>query len=73
VHDSLHSERNIRFELERAWPFVRAGGAVLVDDVHGNAAFQTWLGQVADAHSVVCLPDDGRALFAVAVKHAAGQ
>jgi hypothetical protein len=68
VHDSLHSERNIRFELERAWPFVRAGGAVLADDVHRNAGFQTWLQQAASAHSVVCLPDDGRALFAVVVK-----
>jgi hypothetical protein len=68
VHDSLHSERNIRFELECVWPFVRSGGAVLVDDVHRNAGFYVWLQQACDAHSIVCLPDDAGALFAIVVK-----
>jgi hypothetical protein len=68
IHDSLHSERNMRFELECAWPFVRPGGAVLVDDVHRNAGFFLWLQQVSDADSIVCAPDDDRALFAVVVK-----
>jgi hypothetical protein len=68
VHDSLHSERNIRFELEHAWPFVRAGGAVVVDDVHMNAGFHAWLARTPDAQSILCMPDDGAALFAVAVK-----
>ena len=68
VHDSLHSERNIRFELEHAWPFVRPGGAVVVDDVHMNAGFHVWLDRAPDARSIICVPDDGAALFAVAVK-----
>ena len=68
VHDSLHSERNIRFELEHAWPYVRAGGAVVVDDVHMNAGFHAWLSRTPDARSILCMPDDGAALFAVAVK-----
>lgn len=68
VHDSLHSERNIRFELEHAWPFVRDGGAVVVDDVHMNAGFHAWLAGTPDAQTMLCMPDDGAALFAVAVK-----
>ena len=68
VHDSLHSERNIRFELTQAWRFVRAGGAVVVDDVHMNAGFDTWLNRTPDARAVLCIPDDRAALFAVAVK-----
>ena len=68
VHDSLHSERNIRFELAQAWRFVRPGGAVVVDDVHMNAGFDTWLNRTPDARAVLCLPDDRAALFAVAVK-----
>ena len=68
VHDSLHSERNIRFELEHVWPFVRPGGAVVVDDVHMNAGFHAWLDRTPDARGILCLPDDRTALFAVALK-----
>jgi hypothetical protein len=68
VHDSLHSERNVRFELAHVWPAVRAGGAIVVDDVHMNAGFHRWLAGVGDAQSIVCLADDGQALFAVVIK-----
>jgi hypothetical protein len=68
VHDSLHSERNMRFELGRAWPALRPGGAAVVDDVHMNAGFHTWLDETTGAEAVICLPDDGQALFAVVVK-----
>lgn len=68
VHDSLHSQRNIRFELDSAWPVVRPGGAMIVDDVHFNAGFHLWREQAPEARSVICLPDDRRALFAVVVK-----
>jgi hypothetical protein len=36
IHDSLHSERNVRFELDRAWTKLRPGGAIIVDDVDAN-------------------------------------
>jgi Methyltransferase domain len=39
VHDSLHSERNVLFELETAWPRLRRGGSVVVDDVDANWGF----------------------------------
>ena len=26
IHDSLHSERNVRFELDRAWAALKPGG-----------------------------------------------
>lgn len=42
VHDSLHSERNVRFELDRAWPHLRPGGAVVVDDVDANWGFHSF-------------------------------
>lgn len=68
VHDSLHSERNMRFELGAIWPAIRPGGAMLVDDVHRNAGFYRWTDTVSDAQIAICLPDDGQALFAVVVK-----
>jgi predicted O-methyltransferase YrrM len=68
VHDSLHSERNVRFELQHAWPFLRPGGAAIVDDVHMNAGFDAFSQRAGDAESVICLADDRNALFAIALK-----
>ena len=39
VHDSLHTRRNMRREFEAVWPRLRAGGAILADDVERNGAF----------------------------------
>src|SRR4029453_1272831 len=33
IHDSLHSEHNVRFELDRAWVSLNPLGAIVVDDV----------------------------------------
>jgi Methyltransferase domain len=38
VHDSRHSEYNVRFELDRAWAALRPGGALVVDDIDLNWA-----------------------------------
>jgi hypothetical protein len=42
VHDSLHSERNVRFELDRAWSILRPGGAVVIDDIDANWGFHSF-------------------------------
>jgi predicted O-methyltransferase YrrM len=42
VHDSLHSARNVRFELDLAWPALSPHGALVVDDVDANWAFHTF-------------------------------
>lgn len=39
IHDSQHTERNMRFELTAAAPHVRPGGLILCDDAHENRAF----------------------------------
>jgi predicted O-methyltransferase YrrM len=39
VHDSLHTYRNMRREFETIWPRLRAGGALVADDVERNRAF----------------------------------
>lgn len=43
VHDSLHTARNTRFELETIWPRMSAGGVAFVDDIHRNAAFREFV------------------------------
>jgi predicted O-methyltransferase YrrM len=42
VHDSLHTERNVRFELGQAWRVLNAGGAMVVDDIDANNGFSTF-------------------------------
>ncbi len=42
IHDSLHSERNVRFELDEAWAALRPGGALVVDDVDANWGFRSF-------------------------------
>ncbi len=42
IHDSLHSERNVRFELDRAWVALAAKGAIVVDDVDANWGFHSF-------------------------------
>ena len=39
LHDSLHTDANMRFELEAGWQYLREGGILLSDDVHMNRAF----------------------------------
>ncbi|WP_053057723.1 class I SAM-dependent methyltransferase [Rubrobacter aplysinae] len=39
VHDSLHTRRNMAYELDLAWKYLRPGGAILADDPERNAAF----------------------------------
>jgi hypothetical protein len=36
ANDSCHTERNVRIGLDRAWPTLRPGGALRVDDIDFN-------------------------------------
>lgn len=63
VHDSMHTARNVRFELDRAWPRLREGGAAVVDDIERNPAFEAFAETHADARATACTADDRRAYF----------
>lgn len=62
VHDSMHTARNVRFELGHVWGALR-GGAALVDDVERNVAFGRFTRDHPDADALVFRADDARALF----------
>jgi hypothetical protein len=77
VHDSLHTERNVRFELDRAWAALRPGGALVVDDIDSNAGFGAFTGRISGFSALVCeaepvRPDErrfnGKGLFGIVVK-----
>jgi hypothetical protein len=54
VHDSLHSERNVRFELDRAWVASGPNAAIVVDDVDANWGFQSFTQAFPGQRSIVC-------------------
>jgi hypothetical protein len=53
IHDSLHSERNVRFELDRAWAAMPGRGAFLVDDVDANWGFKSFTESYAGQQSML--------------------
>jgi Methyltransferase domain len=54
VHDRLHSERNVRFELDRAWAALPPSGAVIVDDIDSNWGFSSFTKPFSRHNSMVC-------------------
>jgi len=54
VHDSLHSERNVRFELDLAWAHLRPGGAIVVDDIDANRGFRSFNQTFSGHQSLIC-------------------
>jgi hypothetical protein len=79
IHDSLHSEHNVRFEVDRAWAALRPGGAIVVDDIDANWGFQTFTQAKSDHPSMICeaeplRPDHRRfnekGLFGIVLKKA---
>jgi hypothetical protein len=69
VHDSSHTERNMLFELQRAWPAI-ARGAIVADDVQQSPAFARFSQSLAaaQARAYVAPAEDGKALFGIALK-----
>jgi hypothetical protein len=79
IHDSLHSERNVRFELDRAWAALKPGGALVVDDIDANWGFRSFTQTFSGHQSFICeaeplRPDlrrfNQKGLFGLIVKNA---
>ncbi|MBV9572169.1 MAG: class I SAM-dependent methyltransferase [Alphaproteobacteria bacterium] len=77
VHDSLHTERNVRFELDQVWPILRPGGVLVIDDIDSNAGYESFLSTISGYRALVCeaepaRPDERRfnrkGLFAIVLK-----
>ena len=68
LHDSMHTTRNLRFELERVWPALADGGVVLIDDVDKNAATGEFVQAHPEASCVIFPADDAKAMIGCLVK-----
>ena len=58
VHDSLHTARNMGFELRTVWPAMRSGDLALIDDVD-NQSFRDFARKVDGSPSMVMRSADG--------------
>ncbi len=67
LHDSSHTEGNLRFELTRAWDSMRSG-LLIADDVDRNTAFGRFARAHPEAESMVARADDGRAMFGIVLR-----
>jgi len=54
IHDSLHSEENVRYEIDRAFAALRPGGAIVVDDIDANWGFRTFTQAFSGHQSMIC-------------------
>ncbi len=70
IHDSLHTYRNMTFEFETVWPYLRPGAVLVADDVGLNDAFRDFTARVKPAFAAVLTQQDKDALFGVLVKRA---
>jgi predicted O-methyltransferase YrrM len=77
IHDSLHSARNVRFELDCAWAALGPGGRIVVDDIDANDVFGAFVAAHRPALALVCeaepvRPDprrfNGKGLFGIMLK-----
>jgi hypothetical protein len=68
IHDSLHTASNMTFELETAWGILRPGGALLVDDIGLNAAFDSFIRSRDVKQWLVAKHRDKADLFGIAIK-----
>lgn len=70
IHDSLHTYTHMIFEFSKAWPSLRAGGALIADDVEGNRAFEDFALRVSQSYSAVVREPDKSGSFGLMLKSA---
>jgi predicted O-methyltransferase YrrM len=70
VHDSLHTSRNMTFEFETVWPYLRPGAVLIADDVQLNDAFSDFAAEAKPSFAAVIKEENKEALFGIMVKPA---
>jgi hypothetical protein len=58
IHDSLHTARNTRFEMEQTLKFLAPGGIMIVDDISTHQAFFNFAKDFPELETLVCPHSD---------------
>lgn len=67
VHDSLHTYRNMLWELETVTRYILPSGVVIADDVEGNLAFLRWSSRNKPSFCAVVEEPEKRNLLGLAL------
>ncbi len=67
VHDSLHTYKNILFELELVTPHLRSTAVVIADDIDENPAFTEWSNRHHPGYSAVVQEEVKQSLVGIAI------
>jgi hypothetical protein len=54
IHDSLHSEHNLRFEMDQACAAIGPNGALVIDDIDANWGFHSFNQAFPGYESMIC-------------------
>jgi hypothetical protein len=54
IHDSRHTERNLRFELDHAWAVLKPGGVLVADDIDLNWGFHSFTETFSGYQWLIC-------------------
>ncbi|GAA5020534.1 class I SAM-dependent methyltransferase [Kitasatospora paranensis] len=65
VHDSLHTARNTRFEMDRIGRILAPNGVMLIDDISTHQGFARWTRSTPGITTLVCPSADKEGLFGV--------
>lgn len=68
VHDSMHTARNVCFELDTVWPALPSGGVAVVDDIHRSLGFSRFIDGAAPGTWLAAGYVAGDGLWGMAVK-----
>ena len=67
LHDSLHTYRNMQWELARVSPFLARPAAVIADDIEGNRAFHEFTASARPGMTAALQGHGKRGLFGIAL------
>jgi len=74
IHDSLHTDQNVRFEVFQALNSLGPGGYIVIDDIDANVAFEKIVAKLNPPLSLICQSRpirrdgrrfDGKGLFGI--------
>jgi hypothetical protein len=68
VHDSLHTARNLCFELDTVWPALPPGGVAVVDDINRSLGFSRFVDRGHPGAWVAARHVTGDGLWGTAIK-----
>lgn len=70
IHDSLHTARNVLFEMEQVASVMRPGGVMVVDDIRTHEGFSRFARRHPGYQTIICPSTDRLGMFGIAVSTA---